>query len=93
MGKALLESEALASIWRCMTALDQLVAEFPDSQRRPWGDAMLRDAIARGHLGKRGEAIVEKILARNWDERDRARIEGLPDPGPPSSNRRRSRRE
>ena len=82
---AIEESERAADVWRYMQALDQLRSEFPDPTRRPWGEEMLFDAIAFRDLGARGERIVEKILNRRWNDRDIARIEGRPDPGPSES--------
>ncbi|MBI4478931.1 MAG: hypothetical protein HY651_02810 [Acidobacteria bacterium] len=82
--RAIRESDDAANVWRYMQALDQLRSDFPDPNRRPWGEEMLLNAIERCYLGERGERIVQKILDRNWDARDLARIEGRPDPGPPT---------
>ena len=85
LDRAIQESERAAEVWRYMQALDQLRSDFPDPTHRPWGEEMLFDAIAFRSLGARGERIVEKILNRRWNDRDLARIEGRPDPGPPTS--------
>jgi hypothetical protein len=62
-------------------ALDQLIKEFPDENRRPYGEKTLRDVL-ECPIGSRGDPwrIIDKIKNRTWTEYDLAKIEGRPDP-------------
>jgi DNA polymerase III epsilon subunit-like protein len=62
-------------------ALDQLIKEFPDENRRPFGEKTLRDAL-ECPIGSSGDPwrIIDKIKNRTWTEYDLSKIAGRPDP-------------
>ena len=65
----------------CMGALDQLRTEFPDPDRRPYGEKSLMAEIALPFWGYQGiERVIDKIATRKWTSYDLARIEGRPEP-------------
>lgn len=66
-------------VWESIEALNQLLAEFPDLARRPYGEKTLRDTVECPIL-KDPWRIIKKIKERAWTEYDLARIEGRPEP-------------
>lgn len=65
----------------CMGALDQLLTEFPNPERRPYGEQSLLSEIAHPFNGFEGiQRILSKIQERRWTKHDLARIEGRPEP-------------
>jgi hypothetical protein len=61
----------------CISALDQLHAEFPDPARRPYGEKALRAEIALPFMGYEGfERVLKKIRNRNWTQYDIAQVHG-----------------
>ncbi len=66
---------------RCIQALDQLRAEFPNAARRPYGEKALLAEIEMPFMGYEGiERVVKKIAARKWTAYDLAKIDGRPEP-------------
>lgn len=67
--------------WKSMSALDQLLKEFPDPQRRPHGEKVLREFIESTWAAEYDSyRMIEKITKRAWTECDLARIEGREEP-------------
>lgn len=61
----------------CMDALDQLRREFPDPNRRPYGEKSLVAEIELPFMGYEGiERVIAKVKARAWTEYDLAKIDG-----------------
>ena len=83
--RAISRSGYAAVVWECMEALDQLLAEFPDPTRRPYGEKTLRDTIKCPIL-QNPDRIISKIKSRSWTEYDLARIEGRPEPPSKAGN-------
>jgi hypothetical protein len=68
-------------VWNSMAALDQLLKEFPDPQRRPHGEIVLRESIESTWVADYNACrMIEKITKRAWTECDLARIEGRQEP-------------
>jgi hypothetical protein len=77
--RAIQGSNYAAGVWNCIQALDQLVSEFPDPNRRPYGEKTLKQVI-EGIYSENTERILHKIREKDWTEYDLARIEGRPEP-------------
>lgn len=74
-------SRYLRRVSECVEALDELVREFPDPARRPYGEKSLRSEIEFPYFGYESiERIIDKIKRKRWTEYDQARIEGRPEP-------------
>jgi len=68
-------------VLECMEALDALCREFPDPDRRPYGEKALQMEIELPFGGYQGiERVIEKIKTKRWTEYDIARINGMPKP-------------
>jgi hypothetical protein len=67
--------------WKSIAALDQLLKEFPDPQRRPHGEKVLRAFIESTWTAEYDAyRMAKKITKRAWTECDLARIEDREEP-------------
>ncbi len=68
-------------VLECIDALDKLRKDFPDADRRPYGEKALLAEIQNPLFGYEGiERVLVKLQSSNWTAYDRARIEGRPQP-------------
>lgn len=76
-----LQLGGISKLLQAQDAIDSLVSQFPDPERRPAGEYRLREFLESPFVDPNEiERLIAKINSQLWTQYDLARIDGRPEP-------------